>query len=134
MTTETKPQYYHGTGKRKTAIARVWLAPGGGQVTINDMAAGEYLHRYGLEQMILEPLRATETLGQYDVIAQAKGGGLSSQAGAIRHGVAKALVSADESYRGILGPLGLLTRDPRAKERKHSGFRRARRGKQFSKR
>ena len=84
--------------------------------------------------MILEPLRATQTLGQYDVMVKTLGGGISGQAGAIRHGIAKALVKVDEGFRGILGPLGLLTRDPRVKERKHSGFRRARRGKQFSKR
>ena len=116
------------------AVARVWLAPGSGQITINEQPSPQYLHRYSLEQMILEPLRATETLDQYDVIAKTKGGGISSQAGAIRHGIAKALVAADDGYRAILGPLGLLTRDPRAKERKHAGFRRARRGKQFSKR
>ncbi len=125
---------HYGTGRRKTSVARVWLAPGSGQITINNKPATEYLHRYSLEQMILEPLEATETLGQYDVIAHIKGGGISSQAGAIRHGIAKALVAADEEYRTILGPLGMLTRDPRAKERKHAGFRRARRGKQFSKR
>lgn len=125
---------YYGTGKRKSAIARVWLSPGSGQITINDQSPSDYLHRHKLEQLILQPLQATDTLGQYDVMVKTKGGGIAGQAVAVRHGIAKALVAADEQNRGILGPLGLLTRDPRVKERKHSGFRRARRGKQFSKR
>ena len=125
---------YYGTGKRKSAIVRVWLSPGTGQITINGQTPSEYLHRQRLEELILQPLRATETLGQYDVMVKTKGGGIAGQAVAVRHGIAKALVAMDEQFRSILGPLGLLTRDPRVKERKHSGFRRARRGKQFSKR
>jgi len=129
-----EPNSYYGTGRRKSAIARVWLSAGSGQITINGQSPSDYLHRYRLEQLILQPLRATQTLEHYDVIVKTKGGGIAGQAVAVRHGIAKALVEADEQYRGILGPLGLLTRDPRVKERKHSGFRGARRGKQFSKR
>lgn len=125
---------YYATGKRKSAVARVWISPGTGQITINGQSPGDYLHRQRLEEVILQPLHATQTLGQYDVMVKTKGGGIAGQAVAIRHGIAKALVVVDEQYRGVLGPLGLLTRDPRVKERKHSGFRRARRGKQFSKR
>jgi len=127
-------EQYYGTGKRKSATARVWLTPGSGQITINSQTPSEYLHRQKLEEVILQPFRATQTLGEYDVMAKTKGGGIAGQAAAIRHGIAKALVETDEGFRAILGPLGLLTRDPRVKERKHSGFRRARRGKQFSKR
>ena len=127
-------QRYYGTGKRKSAIARVWLSLGTGQITINDQSPDEYLHRERLQQLILQPLQATDTLGTLDVMAKTKGGGIAGQAAALRHGIAKALVTMDEQYRGVLGPRGLLTRDPRVKERKHSGFRRARRGKQFSKR
>ena len=125
---------YYGTGKRKSAVARVWLSPGTGQITINGQSPGEYLHRQRLEELVLQPLRATETLDRLDVMVKTKGGGITGQAAAVRHGISKALVVMDGELRAILGPSGLLTRDPRVKERKHSGFRRARRGKQFSKR
>lgn len=127
-------QRFYGTGKRKDAVARVWIMPGAGQIIINGKPAAEYLHRAALEQIILQPFTVTETLGQYDVKAYVSGGGISGQAGAVRHGIARALVQADESRRSVLGAAGLLTRDPRVKERKHAGFRRARRAKQFSKR
>ncbi len=124
----------YGTGRRKDAIARVWIKPGTGEITINGRPYTDYLHRTQLEQMVVQPLQVTETAGQYDVKAMVKGGGISGQAGAVRHGIAKALVDLNEEYRGLLGPSGLLTRDPRVKERKHAGRHRARRGKQFSKR
>lgn len=127
-------QSNYGTGKRKDAVARVWIRPGTGGITINGQAYGDYLHRTALTEMVLAPLRATGTLDQVDVKAFVKGGGIAGQAGAVRHGIAKALVEADEANRSILGAAGFLTRDPRVKERKHAGFRRARRAKQFSKR
>ncbi len=125
----------YGTGRRKSAVAKVWLIPGGsGQVTINEQPAREYLKRDRLAVLVREPLVATETEDRYDVRCVVLGGGLSGQAGAVRHGIAKALVDANPDNRAVLGPVGLLTRDPRVKERKHAGFRKARRGKQFSKR
>ncbi len=125
---------YYGTGKRKDAVARVWVQSGAGEITINGKPYAEYLHRARLERMVLEPFIVTELEGKYDVKAFVKGGGIGGQAGAVRHGIAKALVVEDETRRGALGGAGLLTRDPRVKERKHAGFRRARRAKQFSKR
>lgn len=125
---------FYGTGRRKNAVARVWITAGTGNITVNKMPAVEYFHRTRLEEMVQAPLEVTETAQQYDVIAYASGGGIAGQAGAVRHGIAKALVAVDEQFRGLLGPRGFLTRDPRVKERKHAGFRRARRGKQFSKR
>ena len=108
--------------------------PGGGEITINGKPYQEYVHRTLLEEMILQPFRVTDTVDRYDVKAFAKGGGICGQAGAVRHGIAKALVVEDDTRRSVLGAAGLLTRDPRVKERKHAGFRRARRAKQFSKR
>ena len=127
-------QRFYGTGKRKDAVARVWIMPGTGRITINGKPYREYLQRAGLEQTVLQPLIAAEVADRYDVKAYVHGGGVAGQAGAVRHGIAKALVVEDEDRRAILGSAGLLTRDPRVKERKHAGFRRARRGKQFSKR
>ena len=124
----------YGTGKRKDAVAKVWLMPGAGENTINGEGAREYLKRDTLNQMVDQPLKATENADQYHAVCKVQGGGLTGQAGAVRHGIAKALVDMDVALRGILGPAGLLTRDPRVKERKHAGFRKARRGKQFSKR
>jgi small subunit ribosomal protein S9 len=125
----------YGTGRRKSAVAKVWLIPGGsGEISINSMSAREYLKRERLAIVVTEPFRATDTGEQYDAKCIALGGGLSGQAGAVRHGIANALVAANPDHRLLLGPAGLLTRDPRVKERKHAGFRKARRGKQFSKR
>ncbi len=125
----------YGTGRRKSAVAKVWLIPNGsGQITINDMSPKEYLKRERLAVVVTEPLQATQTTDQYDCKCIVLGGGLTGQAGAIRHGIANALVDANPDHRSTLGPAGLLTRDPRVKERKHAGFRKARRGKQFSKR
>ncbi|MFW5866407.1 MAG: 30S ribosomal protein S9 [Armatimonadota bacterium] len=125
----------YGTGRRKSAVAKVWLIPNGsGEITINEMTPREYLKRERLAIVVTEPLKATQTADQYDCKVIVLGGGLTGQAGAIRHGIANALVDANADYRSLLGPAGLLTRDPRVKERKHAGFRKARRGKQFSKR
>lgn len=128
------PARNYGTGKRKGAVARVWLQPGTGKIIINGKEAMDYLCRVKLVGMVELPLELTETRSSLDVVVDASGGGIAGQAGAIRHGISKALVEMDVAYRGILGPRGLLTRDPRVKERKHAGRHRARRGKQFSKR
>lgn len=125
---------YYGTGHRKDAVARVWITPGSGQVTINDRPAQKYLGRAVLERLVNQPFEVTETLGRFDVIARCKGGGVSGQAGAIRHGISKALLEVDPELRVRLRRTGLLTRDPRVKERKKYGRKRARRGFQFSKR
>ena len=130
---EARTRYY-GTGKRKNAVARVWIAPGSGEMTINDRPAEKYLGRAVLSRMIHQPFSATETEGRFDVIARCKGGGISGQAGAIRHGISKALLEVDPELRPRLRRLGFLTRDPRVKERKKYGRKRARRGFQFSKR
>ncbi len=125
----------YGTGRRKSAVAKVWLIPGGsGQITINEETPRSYLKRDSLAAVVTEPFEATGTADEFDAKVIVRGGGLSGQAGAVRHGIANALVAADPHYRTVLGPAGLLTRDPRVKERKHAGFRKARRGKQFSKR
>lgn len=125
----------YGTGRRKSAVAKVWLIPGGsGQITINEETPHSYLKRDSLAAVVTEPFEATGTADEFDAKVIVRGGGLSGQAGAVRHGIANALVDVDPHYRTVLGPAGLLTRDPRVKERKHAGFRKARRGKQFSKR
>lgn len=124
----------YGTGKRKDAVAKVWLMEGAGDVVINGQSVGAYLKRDTLAAMVAQPLRVTELSDRFDVKVTVQGGGMSGQAGAVRHGIAKALVDMDPGLRSVLGPAGLLTRDPRVKERKHAGFRKARRGKQFSKR
>jgi small subunit ribosomal protein S9 len=125
---------YYGTGHRKNATARVWIAPGSGKFLINDRPAEKYLGRAVLTKLLEQPFELTETAGRYDVIARCKGGGLSGQAGALRHGISKALLEADPELRPRLRRTGLLTRDPRVKERKKYGRKRARRGFQFSKR
>ncbi len=125
---------YYGTGKRKDAIARVWIVPGTGTVTVNDRPAAKYLGRLVLQRLIQQPFEVTENVGRFDVIARCKGGGISGQAGAIRHGISKALLEANPDLRPTLRKLGFLTRDPRVKERKKYGRKGARRGFQFSKR
>jgi small subunit ribosomal protein S9 len=125
---------YYATGKRKNAVARVWLQPGTGNVTINERPMQEYLGRRVLEMIVLSPLRHVGLEGKVDVIADAQGGGISGQAGAIRHGIAKAIVEMDPSLRPPLRRDGFLTRDPRVKERKKYGRKRARRGFQYVKR
>lgn len=125
---------YYGTGHRKNAVARVWLSPGEGQMTINGRPLDDYFARLGLAQTILEPLTLTGKTGMFDIVATTKGGGIVGQAGAVRHGIARALEQTDENVHTPLRVSGLLTRDPRAKERKKYGRKRARRGFQFSKR
>jgi small subunit ribosomal protein S9 len=125
---------YYGTGHRKNAVAKVWLAEGTGKVTINGEALHAYLGRGTLEMQVRQPLVVTNSVERFDVIARATGGGLSGQAGALRHGIARALVKYDEALKPILRRAGFLTRDSRIKERKKYGRKRARRGFQFSKR
>jgi len=125
---------YYATGKRKDAVARVWLSAGEGRITINNRPMSEYLGRKTLEMHVLQPLEAVSAVGQYDVTALCEGGGIAGQAGAVRHGIAKALVEMSPEMRPALRKLGFLTRDPRVKERKKYGRKRARRGFQFSKR
>lgn len=125
---------YYGTGKRKNAIAKVWLMPGDGTITVNNRASAEYFRRATLEALLGQPFRATQTEGRYSVMVKALGGGVSGQAGAVRHGIAKALIEADPELRPVLRRNGFLTRDPRVKESKKAGRKRARRGFQFSKR
>ena len=133
MYTSAKP-YFYGTGRRKKSSARVRIMPGTGVITINGRDIDDY---FGLETMKLivnQPFGVTATEGKFDIIANVRGGGFSGQAGAIRHGVAKALLQADESFRPALKKAGFLTRDPRMKERKKYGLKAARRAPQFSKR
>ena len=126
---------YYGTGRRKKSIARVYLVPGKGDITINKRTIDEYLGLETLKVIVRQPLNATSTLDQFDVIVTVKGGGYTGQAGAIRHGIARALLQVDsEEYRPILKKAGYLTRDPRMKERKKYGLKAARRAPQFSKR
>lgn len=125
---------YYGTGRRKSSVARVYLTPGTGKVTINKRDIDEYLGYETLKVIVRQPLVATETLDKFDVLVNVKGGGYSGQAGAIRHGIARALVQADADYRPVLKSKGFLTRDPRMKERKKYGLKAARRAPQFSKR
>lgn len=125
---------YYGTGRRKTSIARVWLRPGEGKISINNREADEYFPRQTWIVHALEPLDTTNTKGKFNVTISVKGGGLTGQAGAVRHGIARALLQVDESYRQSLKSAGQLRRDSRMVERKKYGLRKARRGQQFSKR
>ena len=130
----TATEVYYATGKRKNAVARVWIKPGTGRVIVNGKPLVEYLERPALESWVLQPLEVAGKLGQVDVKAKVHGGGKTGQAGAVRHGIARALVEMYPNLRPLLSQYRMLTRDPRMKERKHAGFRSARRGKQFSKR
>ena len=125
---------YYGTGRRKSSVARVYLVPGTGKITINKRDIDEYLGLETLKVIVRQPLVATETVGKYDVLVNVKGGGYTGQAGAIRHGIARALLEVDGEYRPVLKKAGFLTRDPRMKERKKYGLKAARRAPQFSKR
>ena len=125
---------YYATGHRKNATAKIWLSAGSGAITVNGRSAEEYLGRKTLEMLIVQPMEAVEANGRFDVRADVLGGGIAGQAGAIRHGISKALIEADPEFRTILRRLGFLTRDPRVKERKKYGRKRARRAFQFSKR
>ena len=125
---------FYGTGRRKKSIAIVYLVPGTGKITINKRDIDEYFGLDTLKVIVRQPLAATETEGKFDVLVNVHGGGFSGQAGAIRHGVARALVKADETLKPELKKAGFLTRDPRMKERKKYGLKAARRAPQFSKR
>ena len=134
MTYTPAVPYFYGTGRRKTSVARVRVIPGTGSVTVNGKDAEEY---FGLDTLMLiinQPFAVTGTEGKFDILCTVKGGGLSGQAGAIRHGAARALLQADDNFRAPLKKAGLLTRDPRMKERKKYGLKAARRASQFSKR
>jgi small subunit ribosomal protein S9 len=122
------------TGRRKESVARVRLIPGSGQITVNGKDLDKYFGMDTLKLMVRQPLEATETLDRFDVIARVHGGGFSGQAGAVRHGIARALVQVEPSYRAVLKRHGYLTRDSRMKERKKYGLKKARRAPQFSKR
>ena len=126
--------YVYGTGRRKTAVARVRLLPGDGSIVVNGKPAAEYFGGASPEGAILLPFRVTETEGRYSASVLVAGGGVSGQAGAIRHGIARALLSAHPNARAALREAGLLTRDPRAKERKKFGLKRARKAPQYTKR
>lgn len=135
-TKKVKKVQYLGTGRRKTAIARVRLIPGGeGAITINKRSLEEYFPLDTMKLIVNQPLVATSTSDKFDIFVNVKGGGMTGQAGAIRHGIARALCVADsDAYRAILKKEGFLTRDPRAKERKKYGLHKARKAPQFSKR
>ncbi|MCQ2386683.1 MAG: 30S ribosomal protein S9 [Clostridia bacterium] len=133
MYTSLKP-YFYGTGRRKKSIARVRLYPGTGAVTVNGKDVDAYFGLETLKLIVEQPFALTDTLGKFDVVATVAGGGLSGQAGAVRHGIARALVSADATLRPAVKKAGFLTRDPRMKERKKYGLKAARRAPQFSKR
>ena len=125
---------YYGTGRRKKAIARVYLVPGKGEITINKRSIDDYFGLETLKVIVRQPLTATETADKFDAIVTVRGGGYTGQAGAVRHGIARALLQADPDYRPTLKKAGYLTRDPRMKERKKYGLKAARRAPQFSKR
>ncbi|BCK01329.1 MAG: 30S ribosomal protein S9 [Butyrivibrio sp.] len=125
---------YYGTGRRKSSIARVYLVPGTGKVTINKRDMDEYFGLETLKLIVRQPLTITDTVDKFDVLVNVHGGGFTGQAGAIRHGISRALLQADQEYRPALKKAGFLTRDPRMKERKKYGLKAARRAPQFSKR
>ena len=133
MYTSAKP-YFYGTGRRKKSIARVRLYPGTGVITINGRDIDDYFGLETLKLIVNQPFGTTDTMGKFDIVATVNGGGISGQAGAIRHGVARALLNVDANYRPALKAAGFLTRDPRMKERKKYGLKGARRAPQFSKR
>ena len=126
--------YFYGTGRRKSSVARVRVYNGTGKITINDRDIDDYFGLETLKLIVNQPFGVTDTVGKYDIIANVNGGGFSGQAGAIRHGVSRALLAADEANKPALKAAGFLTRDPRMKERKKYGLKAARRAPQFSKR
>jgi small subunit ribosomal protein S9 len=128
-----KVQYY-GTGRRKSSVARVRLVPGAGKITINGRDIEEYFGLETLKVLTRQPLELTGTAGKFDVVASVHGGGFTGQAGALRHGISRALEQADPEYRPVLKKAGFMTRDPRMKERKKYGLKKARKASQFSKR
>ncbi len=135
VTYKSKKAYMYGTGRRKSSVARVHLFPNGtGTITVNGRALDDYFGLETLKLIVRQPFAATDTMGKFDVEATVTGGGVTGQAGAIRHGIARALLQVEDSYRAPLKAAGLLTRDPRMKERKKYGLKAARRAPQFSKR
>jgi len=126
--------HYYGTGRRKTSVARVRLFPGNGKITVNGRDLDDYFDYETLKVIVKQPLELTDTLNKFDVVAKVEGGGFTGQAGAIRHGIARALLKADGELRPVLKKAGLLTRDPRMKERRKYGLKKARKAPQFSKR
>ncbi len=129
-----KSTRFYGTGRRKSSIARVYLVPGTGKITINKKDMDDYFGLNTLKVIVQQPFAATGTTGKFDVLVNVHGGGFTGQAGAIRHGISRALLQADADYRPVLKKAGFLTRDPRMKERKKYGLKAARRAPQFSKR
>ena len=125
---------FHGTGRRKKSIARVYLTPGKGNIIVNKRELDDYFGLETLKVIVRQPLVATDTVDKFDILVNVKGGGYTGQAGAIRHGIARALLQADADFRPVLKKAGYLTRDPRMKERKKYGLKGARRAPQFSKR
>jgi len=134
MNVARKVESYCGTGRRKEAVARVRLFPGNGKMIINGRTLEEYFPREVLRTIVRQPLVLTNTDGKYDVVVHVDGGGITGQAGAIRHGIARALLTVDQELRTPLKQAGYLTRDPRMKERRKYGLKKARRAPQFSKR
>lgn len=134
MNAVRKTEANYGTGRRKKSIARVRVIPGNGNITINKRPIEDYFGREVLRTIVRQPLVLTSTEGKYDIIVNVHGGGTTGQAGAIRHGISRALITVDEDLRGTLKRAGYLTRDPRMKERKKYGLKKARRAPQFSKR
>ncbi len=129
-----KTERYYGTGRRKKSVARVYLMPGKGEITINKRTMDDYFGLETLKVIVRQPLALTETAEKYDIMVNVKGGGYTGQAGAIRHGISRALLQVDADYRPALKKAGFLTRDSRMKERKKYGLKAARRAPQFSKR
>ncbi len=125
---------FYGTGRRKKSIARVFMVPGSGNITINKRSIDEYFGLETLKVIVRQPLVATNTADKYDIVVTVRGGGYTGQAGAVRHGISRALLQADADFRPVLKKEGYLTRDPRMKERKKPGLKAARRAPQFSKR
>ncbi len=129
-----KQAYSYGTGRRKTAVARVKIMPGNGAIIINGIPYEELYSQPELRRRVLQPLAATDSVGKYNVVVKVEGGGVSSQSGAVSHGIARALVVVDEKSKDVLRKNGLLTRDSRGKERKKPGLKRARKAPQYTKR
>ncbi|MBP3719048.1 MAG: 30S ribosomal protein S9 [Eubacterium sp.] len=129
-----KSERFYGTGRRKNSVARVYITPGSGKITVNKKDVNDYFGLETLKVIVRQPFAVTDTDGKFDVLVNVYGGGFTGQAGAIRHGIARALCEADADYRPILKKAGYLTRDPRMKERKKYGLKGARRAPQFSKR
>lgn len=129
-----KETYFYGTGKRKTAMAKVRLLPGGGSITINNAPYDEVFSRLAHRQTVMEPFLVTDTVGRYDAVVKVAGGGIAGQCDAVAHGISRALLKADEKLKPALRQNGLLTRDSRIKERKKPGLKRARKAPQYTKR